>query len=658
MRKPLFLKLAVGNLRKNTKICLPFILTCISTVAMFYMICSLSNNTGIRETSWSVTMMLELATRVAAVFTAIFLFYTNSFLMKRRKMEFGLYNVLGMDKKHVAIMISWETALIAAVSLVLGLAAGVALDKLMYLTLLKIIGEAVTFGFTLSMAAVVWVLGLFAIVFILLWLDSLRQIYFSKPIELLKGGQVGEKEPKTKWFMAILGVLSLGAGYALAIMMKNPIEAINMFFIATILVTIGTYLLFTAGSIAWLKLLRNNKRYYYKTKNFISVSGMMYRMKQNAAGLGNICILSTAVLIMLSTTLSLYIGLEDVLQTRYPQSIVLDIQAENRELLHNIADNVLQEKGLRQKGVYQFTYLSFAALDNGDSFAVETDSSLFNHINNVRNLIFIPLEDYNTLTTHPQTLAEDEILLYTNRIGYKHNTLHVLEETFTVKETLNELPCGDMEASDIAVSHYIITANIEIIEKIQETLEALERESWMNDSIWHRYAFDIDAEPEAIIEAGGLIQRRLEESGLRYNAECREAERAYLLNMYGGLFFLGIFLGILFIMATVLIIYYKQITEGYGDKEKFVIMKNVGLSRAEIKKTIRAQIITVFFLPLVTAGLHVAAAFPALTQILSILNLRNVPLFLGCTLVCYAVFAVFYTLVYSLTARTYYQIVG
>lgn len=659
MRKMFFPKLAAGNLRKNAKIYFPFILTCVVTVAMFYIICALSHNRSIDNQN--VLIMLELASQVSAVFAVIFLFYTNSFLMKRRKMELGLYNILGMDKKHIALTIIWETVLIASVSLALGMTVGIALNKLMFLTVTKIIGGTVTLGFEISTPAIASALVLFAVIFVLILLNSLRQIYFSKPVELLKGGQTGEREPKAKWLMAVLGIASLGAGYYIAIATKNPVEVINMFFFAVILVIVGTYMLFTSGSIALLKLLRNNKRYYYKTKHFISVSGMIYRMKQNAAGLGNICILSTAVLVMISTTLSLYIGLEDVLRTRYPQSFSLETnEIEYAEQLSVVADEVLREKNLVPQNKVGFRYFGFAAWENGDTFTPDTDNSGFMSLEQVRTLIVITLEEYNKMTDKPQSLAEGEILLYSNRGSYRHDTFSVFNEHFTVKEKIGSFLCGDIMASDLAGSHYVIVRDEETFVRLYEAQKIAYGEKAM--SINYRYAFDLDSSSEAVIEADSLIRSRLLKlepaPANGFSVVCRETERAEFLGIYGGLFFIGIFLGILFIMATVLIIYYKQITEGYVDKERFIIMKNVGLSRAEIKNTVRSQILTVFFLPLVTAGLHISAAFPSLTQMLKLLNLTNVPLFIMCTLVCFAVFAIFYTIVYSLTARTYYRIVG
>lgn len=656
MRKSFFPRLAAGNLRKNAKVYVPFLLTCIFTVAMFYIVRSLAFNSSIE--SQSVRIMLELSSQVTAVFALIFLFYTNSFLMKRRKKELGLYNILGMDKKHIAITIIWETVMIAALSLMLGLGAGIALDKLMFLAVTKVIGETVTLGFSISITGVHSSLVLFAVIFIVILINSLRQVFFSKPIELLKGGQVGEKEPKANWLIAGIGLVALGAGYWMAITVKNPVEVFNLFFIAVILVIIGTYCLFTAGSIALLKLLRKNKRYYYKAKHFISVSGMIYRMKQNAAGLGSICILSTAVLVMISSTLSLYIGMEDVLKTRYPHTVTLDVHADNAELMSGIANKTLNEKGLTPQNQISFTFLDFAALENGDMFTIDADNSLIAQLDSVRNLVFIALEDYNKMAGTEQTLETGQVLLYTNRGAYGYDTLKVFDESFLVKERLVSLPCGDILASDIVVSHYLVVNDMEIIRRLQATQKALQTEEWLQAPIWYRVAFDLAAEPDIIIGASGLIKARLDESGIVNSASCRDAERVDFMGIYGGLFFIGIFLGVLFIMATVLIIYYKQITEGYDDKERFSVMKNVGLSRAEIKKTIRSQVLTVFFLPLITAGLHIAAAFPALTQMLTILNLTNVPLFAVCVVACFAVFAVFYSIVYGLTARLYYQIVG
>lgn len=341
MSKGYYTKLALNNIKKNSKAYIPYILTCIGTIIMFYNMIFLVvvKDMGPISNNGSLRFMLLLGTIITGIFSFIFLSYTNNFLIKQRKKEFGLFNILGMEKRHIAKIMFFETFFIGLISLVAGIVGGILISKLMILLLLKIINFKVVFGFEIPVAAVITTLVLFGVIFFVNLIYNILQVHLSKPIELLKGGNVGDREPKTKWVSTIVGILSLGFGYYLALTAKSPLVALNMFFIAVIFVMIGTHNLFKAGSIALLKSLRKNKNYYYKTNHFISVSGMIYRMKQNAAGLANICILSTAVIITLFTTVSLYVGLEDVLRSRYPRNIVItgsNITEEEAEKIDNI----------------------------------------------------------------------------------------------------------------------------------------------------------------------------------------------------------------------------------------------------------------------------------------------------------------------------------
>ena len=325
MNNRFFSKLAASNIKKNGKAYIPYILSCVMTVALFYIVKSLSYNPGLKNMVGSSTMMtmMSMCSVIIALFAIVFLFYTNSFLMKRRKKEFGVFNILGMEKSHIAKTMAWENFYVTLISIVGGLVIGLALDKAMFLLIAQVLNEEITLGFFISDKAIISTIVMFCIIFLLILLNSIRQIHTANPIELVTAGNAGEREPKTKWVLAILGLLSLGAGYYIALTIENPLTALVYFFFAVILVIIGTYMLFTAGSIALLKILRKNKKYYYKTKHFTSISGMIYRMKQNAVGLANICILSTAVLVMVSSTSSLMLGLQDVIATRYPNDFVV-----------------------------------------------------------------------------------------------------------------------------------------------------------------------------------------------------------------------------------------------------------------------------------------------------------------------------------------------
>jgi putative ABC transport system permease protein len=660
MNKLFYPKLAAVNLRKNKRTYIPYILTCIGTIMMYYIIAALSENNSLRELAGGsiIAEILKIGTEIVGFFSVIFLFYTNSFLIKRRKKEFGLYNILGMEKKHILKIILFESIYVAVISIIVGCAAGMLLSKLVFLLVLKMLDFEVMMGFEISASAIRSTVILFGIIFLLTFIYNVRQIHLSKPVELLKGGEVGEREPKTKWFCTVLGILCLGSGYYIAVTTKDPLEALTFFFVAVILVIIGTYCLFTSGSIALLKILRKNKKYYYQTKHFISVSGMMYRMKQNAIGLGNICILSTAVLVMISSTVSLYIGMKDMLVTRYPRDYMIVSYNYSEESIQKI-DELLQateEKyGVEKEDFMQYTYLEFASQLQGDYF--ESDTSQAQGYTNIKNLYFIPLEQYNAITGAEETLKENEVLIFYDREKYPLQFLKIFDLEYSVKKQSEDFVGIGFDAAQIVPSFYIVMKDMNEI----EVLDGKQKEVYGENASPVRYycGFNYNTGEEENRQIYDEIKKNLKEDESFYGyIEGRSHEKDEFYSLYGSLFFLGIFLGILFIMATVLIIYYKQISEGYDDKERFEIMQKVGMSRNEVKKSIHSQVLTVFFLPLVTAGVHILFAFPVITKLLAVFNLTNVTLFAWCTVGTFLIFAAVYAIVYGMTARIYYKIVS
>lgn len=657
MNNGFYPKLAANNIRKNSKTYIPYILTCIFTAAMYYIIHSLSNNEGISTLvgSETISITLGLGNRITAIFAIIFLFYTNSFLIKRRKKEFGLFNILGMEKKHLLRVIGYETLYIALISLTLGITIGILLDKLMYLSVLKMMEVEILLGFYISWSSILSTIILFSVIFFIIFINSLRQVHISNPIELLKSSNLGEKEPKTKWFMAILGFICLGVGYYIALTTKNPVMAITLFFVAVILVIIGTYLIFTAGSIAFLKLLRKNKKYYYNVKHFTSVAGMIYRMKQNAVGLANICILSTMVLVMISSTSSMMIGMEDIINTRYPYdiSIYSDVSDnDNKESLVYEIENAIKNE--RVKKEISYTYLNFAAIKDEDRFVTNSNSNsdIYNDMN---NLIFITLEDYNRVASENKSLGDGEVLLYSNREKYSDDTIKIFDREYKILEKVNKFLGNGIISANIASSQYIVVKDTDEINYLYKKQKEVFGEN--ASEIEFLYGIDLNETDVEKGEAYESIVGRLDEKGFVYKCETKLGARSSAISLYGGLFFIGTFLGVLFIMATILIIYYKQISEGYDDKERFEIMQKVGMSNEEVQESIRSQVLTVFFLPLITSGIHISFAFPFIVKILSMLNLTNTKLFILCTVVSFAVFALIYSVIYILTARSYYKIV-
>lgn len=658
MRKFFYAKLALINIKKNGKTYFPYMLTCIGTIVMYYILHFISVNEGLNQMSGGTSLksLLSLGTFVIAIFSVIFLFYTNSFLIKRRKKEFGLYNILGMEKKHIAYMMVWETFFVSFVSLAGGLVTGILASKLMFLLLLNLLQFSIPFGYFISLDSMIATVILFAIIFMLTLLNNLRQIHLAKPIELIKGGQTGEKEPKTKWILSVVGTLSLAGGYYIALTTESPLDAVNLFFLAVVLVMIGTYALFIAGTVALLKMLRKNKNFYYKTKHFISVSGMIYRMKQNAAGLASICILSTAVLVMLSTTVALYIGMEDLLRTRFPKDITITAQNVSEEVSKKIDTIVLEEAenhNIKVEDTIQYRYMAYTTIQDGHVFSSGRLGSISSEKIAILNVM--PLSEYNKLENESVHLAENEVLLFTYRGEINQNTIDISGNVFKVKDRLDHLTIDGLASALLANTYCIVVPDLKTIEKINSTIN--ENPNSMVD-LSYNYAFDAEGKAEDEIALTNVIQSELKKLSVDGMVEGSEKSKESFYSLYGGLFFLGIFLGALFIMATVLIIYYKQISEGFDDKHRFEIMQKVGLSKAEVKKAIHSQVLMVFFLPLVTAVIHIAFAFSVITKLLALLNLTNVTLFALTTGGTILVFAIFYAIVYSLTAREYYKIVS
>ncbi len=660
MRIGFYPKLAASNMKKNRKTYFPYVLTCILTIAMFYVFKSLALNPGIEKMFGGSTIayILELGSFVVALFAFVFLFYTNSFLIKRRKKEFGVFNILGMEKRHLALVLGWETLYVFVISLSAGLAFGIAVDKLMFLLLGKLIGAQVILGFFISIKVIVLTVKLAAVIFLLIFANAVCQIHIAKPVELLRDSSAGEKEPKTKWLMAAAGLICIGSGYYIAITTENPIASIFAFFIAVLLVIIGTYFLFTAGSIAFLKLLRKNKGYYYNTRHFISVSGMIYRMKQNAVGLANICILSTMVLVMVSSTSSMMVGMEDILNTRYTSSFMITSHETEKEREEEVVQTIrmLQnEKKIDIKNETEYPFLDFSAFCQGDTFTVERNASI-TAIDSSYVLFFMILDDYNRIERTQKTLKDGEILIYSNRKSYEEPVLHLFDKEYKVAEKLDHFKVYGILAANMSNAQFIVVPDMGELQEICAKQQEVYGE--ISTDISRFYGFDSDTDEEAQKQFYYELVEALKSRNLNTHTESRAEARMDFASLYGGLFFIGIFLAVLFVTATVLIIYYKQISEGYDDKDRFAIMKKVGMDQREVKAAIRSQVLTVFFLPLFVAGIHVMAAFPLISRLLALMNFVNSRLYIMCTGISFLVFAGMYVIIYVLTARVYYRIVS
>lgn len=642
MNNFIYEKLAVTNLKNNRKTYVPYIFTGVLTVMMFYIIDALSKEEGITQNTLKIC--LQYATGVIIVFAVIFLFYTNSFLIKRRKKEIGVYNILGMGKRHIARMMAVETILTAGISILGGLVFGIIFGKLMYLLLLKILHNSVDMQFSVNGTAIVQTVILFAGIFLLTYLYNILQIQLVNPVELLHGGNQGEKEPKSRWLLVIVGVAALGNGYWIALTTEAPLEALLKFFVAVVCVIIGTYALFIAGSIVVLKILRKNKAYYYNPKHFTSVSGMIYRMKQNGAGLANICVLSTMVLVMVSTTVSLYAGMEDILDSRFPRDVSIvcnEADTNKEETLQRLIKEQCEKAGVKITDRVRYRYGSMNAVLKGNNLEKVEQYYPDNHFYYVE---MITQEEYNRIEKQNVSLKEQEILTYTTNGKCGKKQINIAGQNYQVKKELSEMTSQPKSTAEMYKTLYIVFANAEQIERIE--------------SFSYADKFNLKGDDGKQKETLEQIQNEFYEKFPDGTMESRMLSRSSFYELYGGLFFIGIYLGSMFIMATVLIIYYKQISEGYDDRERYQIMQKVGMSKKEVKRSIRSQVLSVFFLPLVVAAIHVAVAFKVMTKILGVLNLTNVSLFAVCTIITIAVFAVFYIIVYSITAKEYYRIVN
>lgn len=661
----MYTKLAITNIKNNRQFYFPYLLTGIITVAMFYIMCALESNPGIQSMPGAkdLGLILRLGIGVIGIFAVIFLFYTNSFIIKRRKKELGIYNILGMEKRHIAKILSKEAFFTAIIAIGGGLVTGVLFHKLACMLLYRMIGFNGGITFSFSKKGVMITAILFAIVYLLTYIYDLFQVQLANPIELLQSGNKGEREPKTKAIMAVLGVLCLGTGYFIAITTKNPIKALTLFFVAVILVIIGTYLLFTAGSIALLKILRRNKGYYYQTKHFTSVSGMIYRMKQNAVGLANICILSTMVLVAVSTTVSLYVGIEDIMKERYPNEINIsayyDTGAPAEDSIAPIVEKSVKESGRKIRHEEDYLELYFAAIKDQGQYSLDKEK-VKTAGDRVSGFVVLTREDckkkYNEEIPE---LAENEVALFTIK-KTDMDTLVLENRSYHVKEIKQFQNTEDFEtiADMMDEYYYVIVNDVQDMERLWQLQKDIYQEN--SSSISRQVRLDIDGDSEQKKECFENIKTALgpEQAKARILIDSRQSSLDEFYQIYGGFLFLGLFLGILFLMITVLIIFYKQISEGYDDKERFSIMEKVGMSNDEVKATIRSQVRTVFFLPILMAAVHVGMAFPMIKRLLSLFGLSNTALFAGCMAGTILVFTLIYLLVFLKTSKTYYKIVG
>lgn len=654
MRKGMFGKLAVQNIRNNRSTYVPYMLTCIFCIAMMYMMEFLRDCPTLEKAvpqAAEVRMIVGTGEVVVGIFCVIFLIYSNSFLMKHRQKEIGLYNILGLEKGHIGKVMFLETIMTSLLSLTAGIGIGILGSKLSLLLLFRFLHVPAVLGFYVSITGILFCIAGFGGIFLVILALNLTRVRMNNPIELLRGGNTGEKEPRAKWLMALLGMISLGVGYYLAV----------------ILVMAGTYLLFTAGSIVILKLLRKNKKFYYKTGNFISVSGMIYRMKQNAAGLASICILSTGVLLLLSMTVSLYFGMGDIMVNRYPfdtDARISGISQEQSEQIQKVFAQAIKNDQVPAEKTVNETYLEIGCRQEKNGIMIGQAYSYSEDGKSV-DLYTIRQSEYEKLTGEKTDLHDGEIFAWYPSEKEK-DILKIDDRDFAVKKWLEKAPLSAMNNLVSNMAAIVVTdSDFEYIDGLRTKMyEGLDAYEAGKDLTVHlgvdirgsgeekiRYGQAVYQALKDYCRSGGFSENTIVIGGVRQS----EYETYYVDN--GTILFIGIFLGALFLMGTAMIIYYKQISEGYEDQGRFQIMQKVGMSRREVKGAIRRQILLVFFIPLVMAMVHISMAFPLIRRLLLLFGMANTKLYVGCTAGTVLAFALVYGLIYSMTARSYYKIV-
>ncbi len=685
MKNGFYLRLAANAIKKNKQFYLPYILTSIGMIMMFYIITSLVYCPLIQHVrgSEAVFASLSMGRGIIALFILIFLFYTNSFLLRRRKKEFGLYHMLGMNKRSIGRILFREVLMVLWISLIFGMGLGIAFSKFVELGLLRAMHGEIDYAFRIAPRAVIETAGLSIIVFTAVFVRGILSIRHANALALLRSENVGEKPPKANWLMALAGLALLGGAYGIAVTIESPLTALALFFIAALMVVLGTYLLLITGSVTLCRMLQKKKSYYYKANHFVSVSSMAYRMKRNGAGLASICILSTMVLVMISSTASLFIGAEDNIRNRYPRNMVVEVTGNgtsmldktNQDVFRAVVDEAAGEDNIKTSSLLEFSYATISGLlQNGE---LETDvkaaqSAPINY-DSVCYIMFIPLSDYNRINGTKESLEPDEAFVFTSRMKYKEPTLQIGDaRPLKIKQAKEAQSASWMDGVTMELvvpSLYVVVPDLE--EYVQPLLPLADyRGDPMLLVKWY-YGFDSTVGEEEQKQITENIQAALswltKEGGsalpggsgsYSYTCESAAENRQSFYAMYGGLFFLGLILSIVFIFAAVLIIYYKQISEGFEDQQRFEIMQKCGMSKKLIRKSINSQILTVFFLPLLLAGLHLAFAFPFVWKILQMLALKNLPLLIGSTVASFLLFGLFYGVIYRLTSNVYFRIVS
>ena len=672
MKAGFYPKIAWDGIRKNKRLYFPYILTGGVMVMMYYILSFMIESPALAQMPGGSVLMtvLPLGGIVIAVFSLLFLFYTNSFLIKQRYREFGLYNILGMDKRNISKVMIWETLFVALFAIGSGLIIGIILSKAAELVLLNLLNMDVTYSFSIGVKTLRDTPLIYGGIYLLLLVNSLIKVGRSKPLELMQSNKVGERIPKRNWIFGVAGVIILGVAYYLAVSIEEPLAALATFFVAVILVIIGTYLVFMSGSVVFCKLLQKNKKYYYKPNHFVSVSSMVYRMKRNGAGLASICILLTMVLVMISSTTSLYFGEEDSLKNRCPNDVNISFTFVSIDRISDDSLNMMRDSIRRYSGndadLKGVRTCEIPGLITQEGIPIDTSSHVnfsASTYNNVGYLSVLSIDDYNNMMGTSETLADDECFVFCDRLKYQWDTFTMeYGETYKVKKQLDDFQVDGDTAALITPTVFLVVNDVYSFSEPVKDMKNINGDPMMMYD-W-RCGFDVEtveAESEITAELNEVFRSMYIENNDAFysiSIQSREEMREAFYDLYGSLFFLGIMLSIVFLLAAVLIIYYKQISEGYEDHARFEIMQKVGMTKKEIRKSINSQMLTVFFMPLIFAGIHLVFAFPFLSKILVLLAMDNVLLTAIVNLICFAAFGFFYAIVYKITSNSYYTIVS
>ncbi len=659
MKGLLSIRLAWSGIRKNRKLYLPYCLTIIGMVMMSYIMQALSYAPALHAMKGGSQLeaILSLGKIVIAVFAAIFLLYTNSFLIRRRYREFGLYNVLGMDKNALCRVAFWENLIVAVIGLAVGLALGTLLYKLAELGLVNMIRGQVDDSIVVEPESLEFTLVIFAVIFALIMIRSLIQVRHTRPLELLRSESAGEKPPRANYLLGLLGLGLLGGAYYMAVTISNALSAFTWFFVAVLMVIAGTYLVMISGSVVLCRLLQKWKGYYYKKQHFVSVSSMAYRMKRNGAGLASICILATMVLVMISSTGSLYIGAEDAIAVRYPYDSTVklyfgrldELDDRNVEKIQRTMERTLEAQKVTPTAEKIFRYVSVSGALLEDRLVTDfTEVNAVMNYNQVYSLYLLSQADYNQMYGTDIALQPGQAMVrvYNGSWNGSHIQVGALE-----LDVVGQLPCGlEMEDMTLVPSLVLVVSDLQQASVPEEC----------NMIFFCGYDFGLPEEEtlEAHRALEAAVKALASEQKIHCRVECPIVERQDFYITFGGLFFIGMILSAMFIAAAALIIYYKQVSEGYEDQSRFAIMRKVGMTRQDIKKSINSQILTVFFTPLLMAGIHLAFAFPLVWQLLTMFSLTNKRLAICTNIGAFLIFCVFYVVIYRFTAHAYYRIVS